>query len=96
MLYAAAKINGVPLPRDYTGQYASGETVYNSPESLVIGDVIFFGPNGQSSEITDCGIYAGEGQFIHASQHTGKVQYEDIEDPYFQQRILGVKRYFQN
>ena len=96
LLFVAAKINGVPLPRDFEGQYASGETVYSSLESLNIGDVLFFSPNSQSSEITDSGIYTGEGKFMHASLHTGKVQYEDVNDPYFQQRILGVKRYFQN
>ena len=94
ILYIAAKINGVTLPRDFEGQYAGGLTVYNTMDMLEPGDVLFFSPNDQSSEIVDLGIFISDGQFIHASQHTGKVQYEDVSDPYFQQRILGVKRYF--
>ena len=94
MLYVAAKINGVRLPRDFEGQYANGDQVPGALGAAETGDVLFFSPNSQSSEISDSGIYTGDGKFIHANQHTGKVQYEDISDPYFQQRILGVKRYF--
>ena len=94
MVYIAAKINGVRLPRDYEGQYANGDPVSGEPGALEIGDVLFFSPNNQSPTVADSGVYTGDGKFIHANQHTGKVQYEDVEDPYFQQRMLGVRRYF--
>jgi len=94
MVYVAAKVNGVLLPRDYEGQYARGEFVYDGLEDLNVGDVLFFSVNNQSTVISDAGVYVGDGQFIHANQHTGKVQYEDITDLYVQQRILGVKRYY--
>jgi cell wall-associated NlpC family hydrolase len=44
--------------------------------------------------IDDAGIYIGEGKFLHASQHTGKVQTEVIVDEYYKQRLVGVRRYF--
>lgn len=94
MLYISAKVNGVQLPRDFDGQYAAGDIVEGGLDELVIGDALFFSMSAQSGEVGDAGVYTGESQFIHANQHTGKVQYEDIGDPYFQQRILGVRRYF--
>ena len=94
IVYIAAKVNGVPLPRGFEGQFGEGELTGGGFGSLAVGDVLFFSINNQSSEITDSGVYTGDGKFIHANQHTGKVQYEDIEDLYFQQRLLGVKRYF--
>ena len=94
ILYIAAKINGVRLPRDYEGQYAKGTTVRGGLDALEVGDVLFFSLNDQSYAIADSGVYTGDGKFIHSNQHTGKVQYEDIDDPYFQQRMLEVKRYF--
>jgi len=95
MLFVAAKINGVRLPRGFEGQFAKGEFVYDELDRLQTGDVLFFSRDGQSMRINASGVYAGDGKFIHANQHTGKVQYEDIGDPYFKQRLLGVKRYFE-
>ena len=95
MLFVAAKINGVRLPRDFEGQFAKGEFVYGELDELKTGDVLFFSRDGQSMRINASGVYTGDGKFIHANQHTGKVQYEDIGDPYFKQRLLGVKRYFE-
>jgi len=94
ILYIAAKINGVPLPRDFAGQFAKGETVQGGTGALQTGDVIFFSRDGQSAEISNLGVYAGDGKFIHANQHTGKVQYDNVADQYFVQRTLGVRRYF--
>jgi cell wall-associated NlpC family hydrolase len=94
MLYAAAKINGVRLPRDFEGQYANGEFIEGELDMLEVGDVLFFSRDGQSMRINASGVYTGDRKFIHANQHTGKVQYEDIADPYYRQRLLGVRRYF--
>jgi hypothetical protein len=94
MIYAASKINGITLPRDFEGQFAKGEFVMEGLDALEIGDVLFFSVNSQSTVISDAGVYTGDGLFIHANQHTGKVQYVEISDPYVQQRMLGGKRYF--
>jgi len=94
MLYVAAKINGLPLPRDFEGQCAEGEFTDEGIDAPEPGDVLFFSAVRESPIVGDAGIYTGDGKFIHANQHTGKVQYEDIGDPYFQQRLLCVKRYF--
>ena len=94
IIYIAAKVNGADLPRDFDGQFARGDLTPGGLEALEIGDVLFFSANGQSTEISNAGVYTGDGQFIHANQHTGRVQYEDVADLYYQQRVLGVKRYF--
>ena len=94
MLYVAAKINGLPMPRDFIGQYGEGIFIEEGLNALEAGDVLFFSLTGGSSDVGDAGVYTGDGKFIHANQHTGKVQYEDISDPYFQQRLLSVKRFF--
>ena len=94
MVYIAAKVNGVRLPREYEGQYSRGDFVEEGLDGVEVGDVLFFTANNQSTVISDAGVYMGDGQFIHANQHTGKVQYELIGDLFVQQRIFAVKRYF--
>ena len=94
MLFIAAKVNGLTLPRDFEGQYSKGVYVDEKQDTLEIGDVLFLRPSIDASEVGDAGIYTGDEKFIHANQHTGKVQYEDINDPYFQQRLLCIKRFF--
>ena len=94
LLHVAAKVNGVWLPRDFEGQFDLGVEVLGGLDDLMIGDVLFFSSSADSPDVADAGVYTGDGKLIHANQHTGKVQYEDVGDPYFQQRLLGVKRYF--
>ncbi|MDR1061850.1 MAG: C40 family peptidase [Clostridiales bacterium] len=52
------------------------------------------GASPDSGALNDAGVYMGDGKFLHASQHAGKVMYDDISDPYYQQRLLAVRRYF--
>ncbi|MDR3120679.1 MAG: SH3 domain-containing protein [Clostridiales bacterium] len=133
LLYIAAKVNGVALPRGLAEQFTSGEAVpvaavaalvsvesetSAAPEvtevseaalaaaipaatpgspiaaALKVGDVLFFSLNEGETTVSDIGIYTGEGKFIHANRRNGKVQYEDAAAAYYQQRILGVRRYF--
>ena len=105
IIHVAMKINGVVVPRDFSGQYRKGRAVEfgsidNINESaLSIGDVFFFGPNVEYEEggfqnIDDAGIYMGNGEFLHASQHTGRVQLNNISDDYYKQRLRGIRRYF--
>ncbi|MDR1438986.1 MAG: C40 family peptidase [Clostridiales bacterium] len=110
LLYAAMKINGVPLPHDLGGQMLVGEGV--GAGEAAVGDVFFFSAAGLGGDgnsdggearfgsaaggagLSDAGVYMGDGKFLHASQHAGKVMYDDISDPYYQQRLYSVRRYF--
>ena len=92
ILYVAMKVNGVELPHDLRGQFALGEEV--NPADIEIGDVLFFSSTGEGNDLANAGVYTGDGMFIQASQHAGKVQYTEMSDPYYQQRLKGIKRYF--
>lgn len=56
------KNNGYAMERLCSGQMAQGVIV--SREGLQVGDLIFFGPS--VSGVNHMGIYAGDGQVIHA------------------------------
>ncbi|MCL2164164.1 MAG: C40 family peptidase [Oscillospiraceae bacterium] len=105
IIYVAMKINGVLLPRDYESQFKFGKAVpvddlENVSESeMSVGDVLFFSAagrpqNGEDAQISEAGVYMGEGSFLHASQHTGKVQLSNISDEYYVQKLIGIMRYF--
>ena len=105
IIYIAMKINGVSVPHDFNGQFECGEDVAipdteNLEDSeLTVGDILFFSSGRALSDnehirFDDAGVYLGEGKFLHASQHTGRVQQNDVDDEYYKQRLKGVKRYF--
>lgn len=86
--YVFAQV-GIRLPRMADEQYYSGTPVPKS--QLIPGDLVFFetyepGPS-------HCGIYIGNGQFIHASSSMG-ISVASIYDPYYwAPRYLGARRY---
>ena len=55
---------GLDLPRTSREQYLAGNPVELS--TLEKGDLVFFAPGGD--KISHVGIYAGNGQFIHAPE----------------------------
>jgi cell wall-associated NlpC family hydrolase len=57
------------LPRDADQQYQVGEPVER--HELQPGDLVFFGSS--PSDITHVGLYAGDGNFVHASSGRGVV-----------------------
>jgi cell wall-associated NlpC family hydrolase len=71
--YAAA---GVHLPRVAQDQFDAGPTVPDG-ESVIPGDLVFFGASGQA--VDHVGIYVGDGEMIDAP-HTGAVVREEAAD----------------
>lgn len=64
---------GIEIPRTSRQQFRSGTRVPASDlQSLRLGDLVFFGYEGDPEQIHHVGIYAGDGNFIHAPQ-TGEV-----------------------
>ena len=79
--YAYAQA-GVSIPRTSEEQATIGTRIYNQSD-LKVGDLVFF-----YGDIHHVGLYAGNGQVLHAP-HTGAVvRYEAMSDMPFQ---FGVR-----
>ena len=80
------KNNGYALARMCSGQMAQGVIV--SREGLQVGDLIFFGPS--IGGVNHVGIYAGDGQVIHAG---GKgICYAELDGVWCDSNYLCARR----
>ncbi len=79
---------GIEIPRRASRQSAAAQTVSRS--SLKYGDLIFFNTSG--SGISHCGIYLGNGQFVHASSSRGVVR-DLLNHPYYSARYVTAGRF---
>jgi cell wall-associated NlpC family hydrolase len=57
------------------------------------GNLVFFYTSG-SGKVSHVGIYAGNGQFIHAPGKGKKVRRSSLKNRYFKTRYAGAKTYF--
>lgn len=85
--------HGVQLPRTAREQSGAGQPIALGPDSLRVGDLLFFRtPRGAASHVA---IYAGQGRIIHASSGSRRVRYDDLASPrgkWFVQRLTSVRR----
>lgn len=51
------------------------------------GDLVFFDTRYKGGHV---GIFAGDGQFIHAPSSGGRVRIDQLDDPYWRRRIVGA------
>lgn len=79
---------GVSLPHSATEQAQLGENV--DPKDLQVGDLLFY--RTYKSDPSHVAIYAGDGQIIHASYASRKVQYDSIDKGYYKNRFMYAKR----
>ncbi len=79
---------GVPLPRTAAQQYALARPVPRA--ELRPGDLVFFRWSGR--EVSHVGIYAGDGQFVHAPQTGGEVRTASLDDEWYRERYAGAGR----
>lgn len=77
---------GYPCPRTAADQYSMGYAV-DTPKA---GDLVFFA-NTYTSGISHVGIYAGNGQFIHAPNEGGVVCYSSLSG-YWADHYYGARR----
>jgi cell wall-associated NlpC family hydrolase len=87
LTFAVYRAVGVKLPRSSDEQVRVGEPV--SREHLAPGDLVFFGSSGNVSHV---GIYAGGGEFIHASTSAHSVRLDRLDTKYFANRYVTARR----
>ncbi len=91
LAYICSKINGVDIPRDMVKMSKTGTEVES--ENIQPGDLIFFSTDSLKKDIYDVGVYIGDNKFVHSSASRGVLN-ETLEDSYFKDRILTVRRIF--
>ncbi|MCS7253041.1 MAG: NlpC/P60 family protein [Armatimonadota bacterium] len=79
---------GIKLPRTATEQLRYGVPINLS--QIQPGDRVYFSNNGVRAN--HCGIYIGDGKFIHASGRHGKVTISSLYEPRYFKNLLCVLR----
>jgi cell wall-associated NlpC family hydrolase len=79
---------GVAVPRTAAQQYALARPVRRA--ELRAGDLVFFRLSG--CNVSHVGIYAGDGQFVHAPQTGGLVRTASLDEEWYRERYAGAGR----
>ncbi len=79
--------NGIKIPRTADVQYTLGKK--STLRALETGDLVFFHTDSDSA-ITHCGIYLGDGKFIHASSSKG-VRVDELSNGYWKEAFVAGK-----
>ncbi|MER3465902.1 MAG: hypothetical protein C4340_01490, partial [Armatimonadota bacterium] len=80
---------GVNLPRTAQEQSFVGALV-PTLQDLQPGDRIYF-TDGEGQRVTHCGIYIGNGQFIHSSRSRGGVYVDPLTEKWIS-LIVSIRR----
>ena len=89
LVYYVLKQVGYSPYRTPADQYKHG--TYVEKNNLKAGDIVFFAGTGGSG-ISHVGIYAGNGQFIHAPNSRSTVSYSDLTTGYWANHYYGARR----
>ena len=84
------RLNGLNLPRVSRSQYQAGRWVAKS--KLRPGDLVFFATRG-GKRVTHVGMYAGNGEFIHAPRTGKNVRIEKLSNKFFAKTYVGGRTY---
>ena len=88
-VYYVLKNLGYSPYRTPVDQYKMGTSV--SKSDLTAGDLVFFAGT-YAGGISHVGIYAGNGQFIHAPNSRSTVSYSDLTSGYWAEHYYGARR----
>lgn len=79
--------NGLKIPRTADVQYTLGKK--STVKALEAGDLVFFHTDS-SATVTHCGIYLGNGKFIHASSSKG-IRIDELSNEYWKKAFVAGK-----
>lgn len=85
----AHRAAGVDVPRTTTAQWSVARTP--ARRHLVPGDLLFF--RIDEKKPSHVGIYEGHGIFIHAPSAGKEVSRASLDNPYWQERLIGTKSF---
>ena len=87
LLQYVFKMHGLTIPRLADEQYNLGRAA--KPNQLKAGDLVFF--TTYTAGVSHCGIYVGDGKFLHASSSKG-VKIDSLDNEYWKARFVGAKK----
>jgi gamma-D-glutamyl-L-lysine dipeptidyl-peptidase len=90
LVHMAARIGGRLIPRDAHYQWAATRSEHEWAD-LMVGDLVFFGDSPTIKDIEHVGLYAGDGQLLHAPEEGRSVTLEPITAS-GRERMVGFGR----
>ena len=87
LLQYVFKMHGLTIPRLADEQYNLGKSA--KIHQLVAGDLVFF--TTYTDGVSHCGIYVGDGKFLHASSSRGVI-IDSLDNEYWRTRFVGARK----
>jgi lipoprotein Spr len=83
------EVYGIKLGNNCQQQWNQTKRVQR--DSLIVGDILFF-KSRQSPSGWHCGLYLGEGNFVHAANRAEGVKISNLSEPKYDKHFKGAGR----